>query len=206
MHLHRSVVLNKIYPLCHGESFDPSLLPFLFVWWMKRWEIAVEVSMNRMAYTYYFTLMAKCTYAWLHHSLIKIINKCNVFPCSYWFKSTRIISCWDLHACSWAVVCQYSCCWISQEDRLVEHFWFTSLTTMNCIIFYAWTNRLAHFSTYILPIPLLLCVNIKCLIPNIIKYVSGQYLVPVLASFYYIDIPGIIVWTVIIACKASSTI
>ena len=40
-------------------------------------------------------------------SSIKIINKCNVF---LWFKSARMISCWDLYACSWSVISQYSCC------------------------------------------------------------------------------------------------
>ena len=40
---------------------------------------------------------------------IKIITKHNIFPV-YWFKSARMVSCWDLYACSWAVIWQYSCC------------------------------------------------------------------------------------------------
>ena len=51
----------KIYALCHGDAFHLSLLLFLFHWWTKWWEIAEEVSMNCMAYTYYVMLMAKCT-------------------------------------------------------------------------------------------------------------------------------------------------
>ena len=78
-HKHRSVVPIKIHPLHHDESFHPSLLPFLFDWWTKRWEIAEEVLMNCMAYTHYVTLMAKCMCAWLHHPLKLLLSK--LLPC-----------------------------------------------------------------------------------------------------------------------------
>ena len=41
---------------------------------------------------------------WLHHPL-------NYYQAQwFWFKSARIVSCWDFYLCSWAVFCQYSCC------------------------------------------------------------------------------------------------
>ena len=72
------MVAIKIYPLRHGEYFHHSLLPFLFDSWLKRWEIAEEVSMDCTAYTYYVTLMAKCMYAWLHH-LLKLLTSAMFF-------------------------------------------------------------------------------------------------------------------------------
>ena len=60
---------TKIHPLHHDKFFHPSLLPFLFDWWIKRWEITEEVSLNCMAYAYYDTLMTKYTCTWLHHPL-----------------------------------------------------------------------------------------------------------------------------------------
>ena len=43
-------------------------------------------------------------------SSVKIINKRNTYLAMYRFKSTRIVSCWDLYALSWFVICQYSSC------------------------------------------------------------------------------------------------
>ena len=61
-------------PLCHGESFHPSLLPFLFDWWAKRWEITEEMQINCTAYTYYVMLMVKCMCTWLHHPLKLLLS------------------------------------------------------------------------------------------------------------------------------------
>ena len=94
----------------HCSMVSPFILhcfPFPLTGERKRWEIAEEVSMNYTAYTYYITLMATFMCTWLCH-LLKIINKCIVAV--YWFKSARMVSCWDLHACSWIVICQYSYC------------------------------------------------------------------------------------------------
>ena len=46
MSYHKSVDTIKIYPLCHSQSFHPSLLLFPFDWQMKRWEITKVVSIN----------------------------------------------------------------------------------------------------------------------------------------------------------------
>ena len=101
-----SVVLIKLYPLCYGESFHPSLLPFLFDWWMRRWEIAEEVLMNCTPYTYYVKLMTKCTCAWLHHLLRLLLSSsllCTDSSQPGWFQV-------ETYAHSWAVICQYSWC------------------------------------------------------------------------------------------------
>ena len=80
-HYHRFVVLIKIYPLHHSESFYPSLLLLLFDWWMKRWEITKEVSMN---YNGLYLLrhgnhqMRMCMIA----SCIKIITGAMFLPCT----------------------------------------------------------------------------------------------------------------------------
>ena len=96
MRYHRSVVQIKIYPLRHGESFHPSLLAFLFDWWTKRWEIAEEVSMNCMAFTYYITLISKHTSAWLLRLLILLPSAlllCTNSSQSGWFLWGAI---WDI--------------------------------------------------------------------------------------------------------------
>ena len=98
----------KIYSLRHGESFHPSLLAFFFDWWTKWWEVAEEVLMNCTAFTYYVTLMAKRTYAWLCHPLKLLpgaLLLCTDSSQPGW------VSCWDLYACSRAVICQYSWCY-----------------------------------------------------------------------------------------------
>ena len=151
--------------MCHGESFHPSLLPFLFDWWTKRWEIAEEVLMYCTDYTYDTMLMAKCMSAWITSS-IKIITKRVV--AAYWFKSARIVSCWDLYVCSWAVICQHSWCQHhNQASTTIDWKMVLSCTdsqfmprTTNYAILYAWTNRLTRFSTCTnLLIQLLLCLN-----------------------------------------------
>ena len=77
---HRSVVPIKTYPLCHSESFHPSLLFLLYYWSQKRWEIAKEVSINCNG----FYLLCH-TNGQMHISMIisvptvKIFNKNNVF-------------------------------------------------------------------------------------------------------------------------------
>ena len=87
--------------LHHSESFHHSLLPFLFDWWTKRWEITKEVSMKHI------TLMTKIMCTWLHHPLKLLLSI--MFCCLYQFKSARMVSCWDLYVYSWAVSSQYSC-------------------------------------------------------------------------------------------------
>ena len=152
----------------HGESFHPSLFSFLFDWWMKRWEIAEELSMNCTAFIYYIMLMAKRTCAWLHHLLKLLLStwlSCIDSSQPGWFQS-----CWDLYACSWAVICPYNWCYQASTTigRSFHHVLIHRLAT-KYITFYAWTNRLTHFSACDLPIQLLLCVN-KRLKTSIIKY------------------------------------
>ena len=87
-------------PLHHDESIHPSLLSFLFDWWMKRWEIAEDVLINCTAYTYYVTLMAKWMCTWMHHLLKLLLSIFSPVP-----KPDSMVSCWDLYVSSWAVIC-----------------------------------------------------------------------------------------------------
>ena len=117
-------------------SFILHCFPFSFDWRTKRWEITKEMSINCMAYTYYVMLMAKCTYTWLHHPL-KSYNKHKVFAL-YWFKSARMVSCWGLYACSWAVICQYSCCYncyqaLTTIDRYVMNYAKYKICSILCL-------------------------------------------------------------------------
>ena len=84
----------------HCVMVSPFIL-HCFSFWMKRWEITEEVSMNCMAYTYCVTPMAKWTSTWLHH-LLKLLP--STFFAIHQFKSVRMVSNWDLYACSWAVI------------------------------------------------------------------------------------------------------
>ena len=110
-----------------------SLLPFLFDWLKKSWEIAEEVSTNCTHYTYYITLMAKCTCARLHH-LLKLLP-------------TVLLSCTNSSNTGWfhiqTCVCTFLGCDLpiqlvlkslssEYDDRLENHFimyWFRSQTT-----------------------------------------------------------------------------
>ena len=111
-----NIDLLKIYPLCHGDSFHPSLLLFLFDWWTKRWEIAKEMSMNYMACTYYVMLMAKGTCTWLHHPL-KLLPSAMFLPCIYsnepgWFHIEtymRALRLWSANTSAATVVIK--CIW-----------------------------------------------------------------------------------------------
>ena len=132
----------------YGESFHPSLLAFLFDWWMKRREIAEGVSMNCTAFTYYATLMAKRTCAWLHHPL-------KLLP-------SALLSCTDSShqdSLMLRLICMFLGCdmpiqlVLSSEydnyDRLEDQFImyrFMSQTT-KYVTFYAWINRLTRSST-----------------------------------------------------------
>ena len=172
MHKHRSVVPIKIYPFCHGESFYPSLLSFLFDWWTKRSEIAEEVSMNCTVFTNYVTLSNGQRHVCLIASSIKIINK--HIAVMYWFKSARMVS------VMLRVVCVFLGCDMPIQLVLSSEYddWKTisswtdsqyGLAT-KCVTFYVWTYRLTHFSTYNLPIQLLFGLTIKHLTTSIIKY------------------------------------
>ena len=120
-------------------------------WWIKKWEIAEEVSMNCTAYTYYITLMAKCTCTWLYRPLKLLLS---TFFALYRFKLARMTSCCDLYACSWAVIWQCSCCYNRYQAsttivwKIVSAgsywYWFT-LQTTQFVTFYAWTNRFTFF-------------------------------------------------------------
>ena len=90
---------------------------------------------------------------------IKIITK--HVAVVYWFKSVSIVPCWDLYACSWAVIqlvllSEYDDYdRLADHDRLEDHFIMYRLLTSQTtkyVTFYVLTNRITHYSTCNLPI------------------------------------------------------
>ena len=152
----------------HGESFHPSLLAFLFAWWTKMQEIAEEVFINCMAFTYYITLMVKCTCAWFHHPLKllpSILLLCTNSSQPGSFNAEAYMHVRGL------CICQYSWCYqANTNDRLIDWKIFMSRTT-KYVMFYAWTNRRTHLFNCNVPIQLLFVLsawqqaylNINCL-------------------------------------------
>ena len=148
MQYYRSIDPITIYPLCHSESFYPSLLLFLFDWWMKRWEIAEEMSMNCMAYTYYVILMAKCTCTWLHHPL-KLLTSTMFLPCTDsskpgWF---HVKSHMCILGCNLPIQLLLKSLSNAYKDRLVDRFHHVQIHVTNywiCNIL-CLKNRLTHF-------------------------------------------------------------
>ena len=104
---HRSIVTIKIFPLD---------FLFLFDWWMKRWEITKEVSMNCSGLNLLHYGNGQI-HAYMTASSIK---KHNVFAV-YQFKSAKMVSCLDLYVFSWAVICQYSCFFV--QTLLLTSAW-----------------------------------------------------------------------------------
>ena len=108
---------------------------------------------NCTAFIYYITLMAKCMCAWLHHSLKYITYH---VAGVYRFKSARMVMLRLIYMfLGYDIPIQLV---LSSEyddyDTLEDCFimyWLTSRTTKYAT-FYAWTNRLMHFSTCNLPI------------------------------------------------------
>ena len=136
-----------------GESFHPSLLAFLFDWWMKRWKITEEVLINCTAFIYYVTL-------WPNARMLDWIIRKNYYQTRYCRVPIRV----SQDGFMLRFICMFLGCdmpvqlVLSSEyddyDRLEDRFimyWFTSQTT-KYVTFYAWTNRLTHFSTCNLPI------------------------------------------------------
>ena len=130
-----------------------ALFSILFGWWMKRWEIATEVSMNYTAYTYYIMLMAKCRYISLCHPLKLLPSVFCRVPIQVSQVETYICM---LLGCDLAIQLLLTSSSSNYDDRLVDHFHHV------LIYIYAWTNRLTCFSTCNLPMQLLLCVNNYC--------------------------------------------
>ena len=139
-----------------------SFIASLSLWLVnKRWEITEEVSMNCMAYTYYITLMATCTYAWLHYPFKLLIS--TLLPCVDSSQQDGFML---------RLICMFLGCGLpiqlllkslsnqydhSLDDRFIKYR--STLWTMKYVIFYTWPNRLTHYSTWNLPIQLLLCGN-----------------------------------------------
>ena len=103
------------------------------------------------AYTYYVTLMAKCTNTWLHHPSIKIINKHNIFAMCQ-FKSARMVSCRDLRICVFLgcdLPIQLLLKSLSSTMRinLVDQFHYVKnhITNYEICNIPAWTNRFPRF-------------------------------------------------------------
>ena len=87
----RSVVLIKIYPLRHGESFHPLLLLFLFDWLLKRWEITkvMLINCNSFYLLRYASGQMHMKMIYISEPTVKII-KYNVNIAVYWLKSQTI--------------------------------------------------------------------------------------------------------------------
>ena len=104
MNYHKSVVPIKIYPLHHDESFNSSLLLFLFDWLLKRWEITKVVLIKLIVTASVITSRKwpKCTLIWLSVSQpLKLLSTMLISPCSDWNHKIQamVFSC--MH--SWAV-------------------------------------------------------------------------------------------------------
>ena len=111
-------------------------------------------------YNYYVTLMAKCMCAWLHHPL-KLLPS-SFLPCvdsgqPEWFYAETYMGLWFANtACAAAKIdIELS----TTIDWKIISSCTNSLHKLRNINFYAWTNRLTHYSTCNLPIQLLLCLN-----------------------------------------------
>ena len=113
----------------HCAMVSPFILhcfPFSLTGKRKGEKFTEELAlMNSTVCTYYGTLLVKCTCAWA--SSIKIIIKC--ITVVDWFKSARMVSCWDLYVCSWAVICQYS--WWCYQASMTIDWKIISSYTMN---------------------------------------------------------------------------
>ena len=109
---HRSVVLIKIYPLRHSESFHPSLLAFS--------QSKKAVSINCKGVYLLATsckCMAKCTWIWLPVSqLLKLLTSIMLLPCTYWLQTT--IKSWF---CVWTCMC--SCAVTASIKIVVKCMW-----------------------------------------------------------------------------------
>ena len=66
-------------------------------------------GVNKLYILYWLRHTNDQMHMYLIASFIKLITKHKIFA-TYRFKSARLVSCWDLYACFWAVICQYSCC------------------------------------------------------------------------------------------------
>ena len=122
------------YFTMHGKSFHPSLLPFLFTWWMKRWEIVEDACVDELYGLYLLHHANGQMHVYLIASSVKIINKRNVLAMTQ-FKSTRMVSCWDLYSCSCAdLPIQLLLKSLSNtcNDRLVDfHYRYVLIHIMN---------------------------------------------------------------------------
>ena len=74
----------------HDESFHPSLLLFLFDWWMKWWQFTEDIDELQWLVLITSCYMAKCKCTDMIASSIKISSKCNVFA-MYQFKSAKML-------------------------------------------------------------------------------------------------------------------
>ena len=137
------------------------------LYWIIRWWLVNEKVRNfcwrgfdeLYEFTYYVMLINGQTHMYLIATSIKIITKC--IAVVYRVKSARMVSCWDLCECSWAVICQYS--WCYQASMTIG-------------------RSFHHVPIYVIPIQLLLCVN-KRLTTSIVKYeVTRQQLAPVMVA------------------------
>ena len=90
---------------------SPFILPCLPFSLAGEWkgEKSLGRSVNEL-YGFYLLHHANGqTHVYLIASSVKIITK--LVAVVYGFKSASMVSCWDLYACSWAVICQYNWCY-----------------------------------------------------------------------------------------------
>ena len=93
----------------HCTMVTPFILPCCLSLWLVNKK--VRNCWRDISELYSFYLLHHSngqTHVCLIASSVKIITKCVAVV--YRFKSARMVSCWGLYACSWAVICQYSWC------------------------------------------------------------------------------------------------
>ena len=109
--------INLLTQFCCSDKYL-SIAP----WWvlssflacLSLWQVNEKVRNRWRAadklYSFYLLRHANGqTHVCLIASSVKIIIK--RVAVIYWFKSARMVSCWDLYACYWAVISQYSWCY-----------------------------------------------------------------------------------------------
>ena len=161
MHYHGSVVLIKISPLHHDESFHSSLLLFLFDWLLKRWEITKVVLIKLTASSYYVTQVAKCASGQMHVNMIisewiwllvsqplKLLSAMLISPCSDWNHKLRTSHGDFMYAFLGCYFGNTAAVKIGTRQIVTRHvrcyiiftmYWFKS-RTMRFTTFYVWTN------------------------------------------------------------------
>ena len=129
----------------HWVMVSPFILPcfpFLFHWWMKRWEIDELYGLY-----YYIMQMAKYTWAWLHHPLELLTSE---MFCLVLIQVNQ-------DGFMFRLICMFLGCDLTiqlilksstYDDRLVDHFHYISVRCYEiCNILYL--NKLTYMLFYL---------------------------------------------------------